>query len=82
MSSIQIVIPLIGLTAIGWLLVVIGFGISSTKDEFDPEKLPRDDPTSYPYWVVSLCGPFIFVAAIAHAAAWPPISSVVGAVVS
>ena len=76
MSSIQIVIPFIALTAFGWLLVVIGFGISTTG------QIPRDDPTSYPYWVVSLFGPFIFATAIAHAALWAPVSHIVGAVVS
>ena len=58
--------------------MVIGFGIATVRDE----TIPRDDPISYPYWVVSLCGPFIFAAAIAHAALWAPVSSAVGAIVS
>ena len=75
MSSIQIVIPFIALTAVGWLLVVIGFGIATAGD---PVTIFRDDPSSYPYWVVSLCGPFIFAAAIAHAALWAPVSPGLG----
>ena len=41
--------------------------------------------TLYPIhfgWFSCMCGPFIFAAAIAHAALWAPVSSAVGVIVS
>ena len=73
----QIAVPFIILTGIGWLLVVIGFGILTLRDDGD-----RGDPTSYPQWIVSLCGPLIIGAALAHAASWMPATAIIGAVVS
>ena len=75
--SVQIAIPFIGLTGIGWLLVVIGFGIVTVRDNAD-----EGDPQVYPQWMVSFCGPLIIAAAIAHAATWMPTTAIVGAIVS
>ena len=42
----------------------------------------RDEPFSYPYWIVCISGPFVFAAAVIHAAIWKPYSLIVGAIVS
>ena len=73
----QIAVPFIGLTGIGWLLVVIGFGLTTVRDEFD-----ENTPVLYPQWMVSFCGPLIIGVAIAHAASWQPASAIIGAAVS
>ncbi len=42
----------------------------------------KDEPYSYPLWIVSVSGPFLFTSAIIHAALWKPWSSIFGAIVS
>lgn len=42
----------------------------------------KDEPDSYPLWIVSISGPFLFVTAVIHAALWKPWSSLFGAIVS
>lgn len=91
----KLVLPFIVLTAIGWLLVVIGFGIKTQsdndRDDFDapgplffnePDFVMNNEPESYPYWIVTLSGPLTFIAAVVHAALWAPWSRFAGAVTS
>ena len=61
---IQAVLPLFALTAIGWLLVVIGFGILTEPGG------NVNRPEFYPMWMVSLCGPLVIGCGVAHAALW------------
>ena len=73
----QAVLPLFALTAIGWLLVVVGFGLL-TKPDGDPGL-----PVFYPLWMVSFCGPVLIGCAIAHAALWQKRAiAIFGAIVS
>ena len=73
----QIAVPFICLTAIGWLLVVVGFGLLTVRDGAD-----EGNAAFYPQWMVSFCGPLIIGVAIAHAASWQPASAIIGAAVS
>ena len=74
---VQIAVPFIGLTALAWLLIVVGYGIGTNGFQFD-----ESQPYSYPYWMACISGPFVIVTAVLHAALWKPISNIMGAVVS
>ena len=39
-------------------------------------------PLNYPFWAAAVIGPFVYILAVAHAALWKQISSIVGSVVS
>ena len=41
-----------------------------------------DSPEFYAYWAAAVVGPFVYICAVAHAALWRQISSIVGSVVS
>ena len=80
---VQIAIPFIGLTALAWFLIVVGFGIGSNERSYQYYFLnDKSQPYSYPYWMVCFSGPFVIVTAILHAALWKPISIIMGAIVS
>ena len=36
----------------------------------------------YPFWAAAVIGPFVYISAVAHAALWRQISSIVGSIVS
>ena len=73
----QAVLPLFALTAIGWLLVVIGFGM------FTEPGGDVNHPVLYPMWMVSFCGPVVIGCGVAHAALWQrPVTTILGAIVS
>ena len=55
----QAVLPLFALTAIGWLLVVIGFGM------FTEPGGDVNHPVLYPMWMVSFCGPVVIGCGVA-----------------
>ncbi len=42
----------------------------------------KEEPESYPLWIVSISGPFLFISAVIHAALWKPWDSAFGAIVS
>ena len=41
-----------------------------------------DSLLEYPYWAAAVIGPFLYISAVAHAALWRQISSIVDSVVS
>ena len=43
---------------------------------------PGTSPLEYPFWAAAVIGPFVYISAVAHAALWRLISSIVGSVVS
>ena len=44
--------------------------------------LTGDDSSFYPFWVTSVLGPILFIAAVAHAVLWGFPGSIVGSIVS
>ena len=44
--------------------------------------LGQNSPVEYPLWAAAMIGPFVYILAVAHAALWKQISSIVGSVVS
>ena len=61
----KVAIPLFALTALGWLLVIISFGLGAVI---------AGGAASYPFWVVSFGGPIVIIAAVIHAALRRPYS--------
>lgn len=80
--SLQVAVIFVALMAVPWLLTVITFGIASFNALGSTVYVPRDNSVSYPFWMVSLCGPLLMVSAFLHAALWRPLSTYCGAVVS
>ena len=39
-------------------------------------------PEDYPFYAAAVIGPFVYIGAVAHAALWRQISSIVGSIVS
>jgi len=75
-SYVQVVLPLIALSAIGWLVYVIGFGL------FNNRRSQAAIPEDYPYYAAAVFGPFVYIGAVAHAALWRQISSIVGSIIA
>ena len=75
----QVVFPLVGLVAIGWLLIIIGFGIETIQ-----ESVPADLPFRYSWWMVILVTPFMLVMAVVQAAIDNNrlVMNIIGAIVS
>ena len=76
-------IPLLTLSALGWLLLMVGLGLEVSKTVGVPVPVNTTElsqfPTDYPYWVSCLYGPLVYCGAFAHAALWKWQSSAVGA---
>ena len=80
---LQVVFPLVGLVAIGWILIIIGFGIETYhKSAFILG--PADSPIRYSWWMVILVTPFMLVMAVVQAAIDNNrlVMNIIGAIVS
>jgi len=75
-SYVQVVLPLIALSAVGWLVYVIGFGL--LNNQISQAAVPED----YPFYAAAVIGPFVYTGAVAHAALWRQISSIVGSIIA
>ena len=77
---LQVVFPLVGLVAIGWILIIIGFGIE-TNQEFS---IQANEPIRYSWWMVILVTPFMLVMAVVQAAIDNNrlVMNIIGAIVS
>ena len=73
--------PLAGMVAIGWFLIIIGFGIETNQPQ---ASVPADDPTRYSWWMVILVTPFMLTMAIVQAAIDNKrlVMNIIGAIVS
>ena len=80
-SCIQVVFPLVGLVAIGWILIIIGFGIETNQELV---LIPADAPIRYSWWMVILVTPFMLVMAVVQAAIDNNrlVMNIIGAIVS
>jgi hypothetical protein len=78
-SCTQVVFPLVGLVAVGWILIIIGYGIETIKVD-----LPADGSIRYSWWVVILVTPFMLVMAVVQAAIDRNrlVMNIIGAIVS
>ena len=78
---IQVVFPLVGLVAIGWILIIIGFGIETNQELV---LIPADAPIRYSWWMVILVTPFMLVMAVVQAAIDNNrlVMNIIGAIVS
>ena len=65
-----------------WLLTVITFGIASFNVLGSAIFISRGNSVSYPFWMVSICGPLLMASALVHAALGKPLSTYSGAIVS
>ena len=61
----QVVFPLAAMVVVGWLLIIIGFGIETNKPLV---VLPGGEPIHYSWWMVILVIPFLLIMAVAQAA--------------
>ena len=61
----QVVFPLAAMVVVGWLLIIIGFGIETNKPLV---VLPGGKPIHYSWWMVILVIPFLLIMAVAQAA--------------
>ena len=77
----QVVFPLVGLVAIGWILIIIGFGIETNQELV---LIPADAPIRYSWWMVILVTPFMLVMAVVQAAIDNNrlVMNIIGAIVS
>ena len=78
---LQVVFPLVGLVAIGWILIIIGFGIETNQELV---LIPADSPIRYSWWMVILVTPFMLVMAVVQAAIDNNrlVMNIIGAIVS
>ena len=78
---LQVVFPLIGLVAIGWILIIIGFGIETNQES---PSIQANEPLSYSWWMVILVTPFMLVMAVVQAAIDNNrlVMNIIGAIVS
>ena len=78
---LQVVFPLIGLVAIGWLLIIIGFGIETNQES---PSIHANEPLSYSWWMVILVMPFMLVMTVVQAAVDNNrlVMNIIGAIVS
>ncbi len=77
----QAVFPLAGMVAIGWFLIIIGFGIETNQPLV---LIPVDNPVRYSWWMVILVTPFMLTMAIVQAAIDNNrlVMNIIGAIVS
>ena len=61
----QVVFSLAGMVSIGWLLIIIGFGIETNQPLV---ALPADTPVRYSWWMVIFVTPGMLVMAVIQAA--------------
>ncbi len=75
----QAVLPLAGMVAIGWLLIISGFSIETLQ-----LSAPADTPIRYSWWMVILVTPFMLIMAVVQAAIDNNrlIMNIIGAIVS
>ena len=83
---LQVVFPLVGLVAIGWLLIIIGFGIETNQEPvpIPAVRIQADSSISYSWWMVILVTPFMLVMAAVQAAIDNNrlVMNIIGAIVS
>ena len=76
----QAVFPLVGMVALGWVLIIVGFSMEVINKE-----LPVDEPICYPWWMVIVITLFMLIMAVVQAAIdknKPIVVKIVGATVS
>jgi hypothetical protein len=77
----QVIFPFAGLVAVGWLLIIIGFGIETNQKVV---RIPADSPRRYSWWMVILVTPLMLVMAVVQAAIDNNrlVMNIIGAIVS
>ena len=81
-NAIQVVFPLVGMVALGWFLIIVGFGIETNEKLVIA--LPADLPVRYSWWIVILVTPGMLIMAVVQAAIDNNrlVMNIIGAIVS
>ena len=78
-SCTQVIFALIGMVALGWVLIIIGFSMEVINKE-----QPVDGPIRYPWWMVIVVTPIMLIMAVVQAAIDNnrAVMNIIGAIVS
>ena len=87
-NAMQAVFPLVGMVAIGWILIIVGFGIETNQEVVlipgVTATLGAGGPIRYSWWMVILVTPLMLISALVQAAIDNNrlVMNIVGAIVS
>ena len=75
----QVIFALVGMVALGWVLIIIGFSMEVINKE-----LPVDGSIRYPWWMVIVVTPIMLIMAVVQAAVDNnrAVINIIGAIVS